>query len=574
MLLGGLVYFGLQLRTRAIALRRRAAFEHAIAAISTRFINSQHYEIATHVESALERLAKCIGADRAYFVLAAEPVQIYRWSREGAEFPQSWPEHALNLAARFDRGEDGIVHIPKVRPSDDTMNPLVDAGLQGWLCIPNTCGKRAEAILGFDALRVGALTQWAEFALFRMAFDAIANAISRIVLEQKERLQASLQQARRMETIGAFASGIAHNFNNIVGAILGYTEIADARVRSGGQQAASLAEIRRAGERARQLVDQILTFGRRGEGRRERICIRALVGETKSLLAASLPSHVGITVSETSEMTVVSAEPAQLQQVVLNVCNNAAQAMDKPGVIEIQIGVRDVTDVLRIGRIGIGPGRFITISISDPGRGMDEAMLHRIFEPFFTTRPDGNGLGLATVREIVQEHDGAVEVKSALGAGTRFDIWLPAVSSNEPISAPYAPGVAGRGAGETVLVLETERERLLRREEILAALGYEPVGFTKLNEAALAHAVRARFDVALVCHQPGATSALDFATALHDIAPNLPIILATPSARDLDAPMLAASGISEVIHHPLTSAELAGALLRCLPASVTPQLHS
>jgi signal transduction histidine kinase len=574
MLLGALVYFGLQLRARANALRRRAAFEHAIAGISTRFINSQHYEIAIHVESALERLAKCIGADRAYFVVAAEPVQVYRWSRAGVEFPQGWPEHALNLATRFDRGEDGIIHIPKVRPSDDTMNPLVDAGLQGWLCIPNTCGKRAEAILGFDALRVGALTQWAEFALFRMAFDAIANAISRIVLEQKERLQASLQQARRMETIGAFASGIAHNFNNIVGAILGYTEIADARVRSGGQQAASLAEIRRAGERARQLVDQILTFGRRGEGRRERICIRALVGETKSLLAASLPSHVGITVSETSEMTVVSAEPAQLQQVVLNVCNNAAQAMDKPGVIEIQIGVRDVTDVLRIGRIGIGPGRFITISISDPGRGMDEAMLHRIFEPFFTTRPDGNGLGLATVREIVQEHDGAVEVKSALGAGTRFDIWLPSVPSNEPISVRRSPGIAGRGVGETVLVLETDRGRLLRHEEILAALGYEPVGFTELHEARQAHALRARFDAALVCHQPGATSALDFATALHDIAPNLPIILATPSARDLDASMLAASGVSEVIHHPPTSAELAGALLRCLPASVAPQLQS
>jgi signal transduction histidine kinase len=577
MLLGALVYFGLQLRARANALRRRAAFEHAIAGISTRFINSQHYEIATHVESALERLAKCIGADRAYFVVAAEPVQVYRWAREGVEFPQGWPERALNLGARFDRGEDGIIHIPKVGPSRayDAMNPLVDAGLQGWLCIPNTCGKRADAILGFDALRVGALTQWAEFALFRMAFDAIANAVSRIVLEQeKERLQASLQQARRMETIGAFASGIAHNFNNIVGAILGYTEIADARVRSGGQQATSFAEIRHAGERARELVDQILTFGRRGEGRRERICIKALVAETKSLLAASLPSHVGTTVSETSEVTVVSAEPAQLQQVILNVCNNAAQAMDKPGVIELQIGVREVTDVLRVGRIGIGPGRFITISISDPGRGMDEAMLERIFEPFFTTRPDGNGLGLATVREIVQEHDGAVEVKSALGAGTRFDIWLPAVSSNEPISAPYAPGMAGRGAGETVLVLETERERLLRHEEILAALGYEPVGFTKLNEAALAHAVRARFDVALVCHRPGATSALDFATALHDIAPTLPIILATPSARDLDAPMLAASGISEVIHHPLTSAELAGALLRCLPASVAPQLHS
>jgi signal transduction histidine kinase/CheY-like chemotaxis protein len=575
MLLGALVYFGLQLRARANALRRRAAFEHAIAGISTRFINSQHYEIATHVESALERLAKCIGADRAYFVVAAEPVQIYRWSREGAEFPQSWPEHALNLAARFDRGEDGIIHIPKVRPSDDAMNPLVDAGLQGWLCIPNTCGKRAEAILGFDALRVGALTQWAEFALFRMAFDAIANAVSRIVLEQeKERLQASLQQARRMETIGAFASGIAHNFNNIVGAILGYTEIADARVRSGGQQAASLAEIRRAGERARELVDRILSFGRRGEGRRERICIKALVAETKSLLAASLPSHIGITVSETTELTVVSAEPAQLQQVILNVCNNAAQAMDKPGVIEIQIAVREVTAALRVGHTGIGPGRFTIVSIADPGRGMDEATLERIFEPFFTTRPDGNGLGLATVREIVQEHDGAVEVQSALGAGTRFDIWLTSVLSNEPISVQHAAGIAGRGAGETVLVVETDRGRLLRHEEILAALGYEPVGFTEPHEAALAHALEARFDVALVCHQSGATSALDFAMALHDIAPNLPIILAAPSARDLDAPMLADSGISEVVHYPLTSAELAGAMLRCLRSSIAPQLQS
>jgi signal transduction histidine kinase/CheY-like chemotaxis protein len=576
-LLGALVYFGLQLRARANALRRRAAFEHVMAGISTRFINSRPHEIMEHVESALGKLAECVGADRAYFVVAAEPPQIYRWSREGVEFPLGWPERALHLASRFNRGEDCLIHIPKVRPCYpyETMNQLVDAGLQGWLCVPNTSGKRADAILAFDALHAGALTQWTEFAFFRMAFDAIASAVSRVVLEQeKERLEASLQQARRMETIGTFASGIAHNFNNIVGAILGYAEMADARVKSEGHPAASLAEIRRAGERARELVDQILTFGRRGEGRREPICIKALVAEAKSLLAASLPSHIGITVSETTELTVVSAEPAQLQQVILNVCNNAAQAMDKPGVIEIQIAVREATAPLRVGHIGIGPGRFTIVSISDPGRGMDEATLERIFEPFFTTRPDGNGLGLATVREIVQEHDGAVEVQSTLGAGTRFDFWLPSVLSNEPISVQHAAGIAGRGAGETVLVVETDRGRLLRHEEILAALGYEPVGFTKLHEAALAHAVEARFDVALVCHQPGATSALDFATALHDIAPNLPIILAAPSARDLDAPMLAASGISEVVHHPLTSAELAGALLRCLRPSVAPQLQS
>jgi signal transduction histidine kinase len=577
LLLGALVYLGLQLRARAIALRRRAAFEHVIAGISTRFINSQHHEIAEHVESALEKLAGCVGADRAYFVVAGESKQIYRWCREGIEFPQGWPERALHLVSRFDRGPDGVIHIPKVKPAhpDDTMNLLVDAGLQGWLCIASSCQSRARAILGFDALHAGALIQWSEFALFRMAFDAIGHAVGRIFLErEKQRLEASLQQARRMETIGTFASGIAHNFNNIVGAILGYTEIADSRVKSEGQPAVSLAEIRRAGERARELVGQILTFGRRREGKRERVCIKALVAETNELLGASLPPHVGIAVSATSEMAVVMAEPAQLQQVILNVCNNAAQAMDQPGVIKIEIGVREVTELLRLGRIEIGPGRFAILSIADPGRGMDEATLERIFEPFFTTRADGNGLGLATVREIVQEHDGAVQVQSAPGAGTRFDIWLPSVASDAPISLHHSPGLAGRGAGETVLVLETDRVRLLRHEEILAALGYEPVGFARLAEAAVAcRAARGRFDVALVCHHPGANSARDFATALHDVAPDLPIILATPSARDLGAPMLAASGISEVIHHPLASAELAAALSRCLAASVAPQLQ-
>jgi signal transduction histidine kinase len=571
MLLAALVYLGLQLRARAVALRRHAAFEHVIAGISTRFINSQHYEIAEHVASALEKLAGCVGADRAYFVVAGESKQIYRWSRQGAEFPPGWPERAMEIASLFERGEGGIIHIPEVKPAHpgDTMNLLVDAGLQGWLCFPSICQKRVPAILGFDTQRAGALIPSAEVTLFRMAFDAIGQAVGRVVLErEKERLEASLQQARRMETIGTFSSGIAHNFNNIVGAILGHTEMADALVTSGAQPAANLAEIRRAGERARELINQILTFGRRGEGRRERVSIGALVAETNGLLAASLPSHVGINLGETSETAVVSGEPAQLQQVILNVCNNAAQAMDRPGLIEIRIEVREVTEVLRVGRIDLGPGRFAIISISDPGRGMDEATLERIFEPFFTTRPDGNGLGLATVREIVEEHDGSVAVQSTPEVGTRFDIWLPSVPSDEPISVQHFPGVAGRGAGETVLVLEKERARLLRYEEILAALGYEPVGFTEVADAAQAYAVQARFDAALVSHQRGVDSALDFATALHDIAPDLPIILATPSVRDLDAPRLAASGISEVVHHPLASAELAGALSRCLPAPV------
>src|SRR5260370_885601 len=161
-----------------------------------------------------------------------------------------------------------------------------------------------------------------------MGFDAIGNAVERAFLEQdRERLETNLQQARRMETIGALASGIAHNFNNITGAILGYTETAQAQVGPHGRLAGSLREIRRAGERARDLVDQILTFGRRAALRRSSICIKTLIVETKSLLEASLRPHMNLVVRATLQQTVVSGEPAQLQQVILNLCNNAAQAM-------------------------------------------------------------------------------------------------------------------------------------------------------------------------------------------------------------------------------------------------------
>jgi signal transduction histidine kinase len=567
LLLAVLVYLGLQLRARAMALRRRAAFEHLIAGISMRFINVRPQHIDAEIERALADMARCLGSDRAYFVMGGARPRLHLWCEAGTRFPPGWPERAPALAARFAPVIDGIIHVPRVNrmPIGENRDACLALGLGGWACAPHVEKDGTSVTLGFDAIgRPCLMTAPGELSLLRMALDTILYAVGRHSNEkERARLEMRLQQARRMETVGTFTSGIAHNFNNILGGILGHAEMVEEYLSSDARPRRNLDAIRRGAERARDLVDQILTFGRRREGRRERICLKTLIAEAKALLAASLPSHAAISVSETSETTMVLAEPAQLQQVILNICNNAAQAMDKPGVIEIEIGVREGTDALRVGQLG----RFVVVSISDPGRGMDEATLERIFEPFFTTRSEGNGLGLATVRDIVREHDGAVEVRSAPGTGTRFDIWLPSIPSQEPKCVQQAPGIAGRGVGETVLVLEADRGRLLRYEEILAALGYEPVGFTGLHEAAQTSAAEARFDAALVCHQPGTTVALDFATALRNLAPGLPIILATASARDLDAPLLAASGVSEVVHHPLTSAELAGALSRCLSAS-------
>jgi signal transduction histidine kinase len=576
LLVGMLVHLGMRLQSRAVALRRRATIEHLIARISTRFINSRPHEITAHVERALRELATCIGADRAYFVVDGKPAQAYKWCRDETQFPAGWPENSITLASRLGMSQERRIHIHRVGslPPGAQRDALCAADLRGWLCFPSRDINGVRRVLGFDAVRAEAAPPPCELGLLSMAFDAIANAVDRAFLEQdRERLEANLQQARRMETIGALASGIAHNFNNITGAILGYTETAQAQVGPQGRVARSLNEIRRAGERARDLVGQILTFGRRATVRRSSISIEALVAETKSLLDASLRPQINLVVRAASREMMVSGEPAQLQQVILNVCNNAAQAIDATGTIEVHIDTKEIGRVLSFGHGELAPGHYVVISITDSGRGMDEALLERIFEPFFTTRPEGNGLGLATVREIVLDHGGAVNVQSAPGAGTRFDIWLRSVSFVEPSSRRETSGSMYRGSGETVLVLETDRERLLRHEEILAALGYEPVGFTDPAEAALACrwelrnnlGAATRFDAALLCsHLHGVGATLEHASLLRKIAPTLPMILAAPSAREFGAPALAAVGILEVIRQPLMSAELAGALSRCL----------
>ncbi|MEH2513867.1 signal transduction histidine kinase/CheY-like chemotaxis protein [Nitrobacteraceae bacterium AZCC 1564] len=562
-----LVILGFQLRKRAVALRRQAAFERMITDISMGFISSQHHELAASVERALRRLAKFIEADRAYFVLA-EPAIAYQWARNGAEFPKDWSAPMLDHAFRLDAGKDGIIRTSGFTPTHAPERDLLAAtGLQSWLCV-RSIGKRSDAILGFDGLNARALGSREDSALFRMAFDAIANAVDRALLEQeKEKLEASLQRAERMETIGTFASGIAHNFNNIVAAIHGYTEIAETRIALGKDPGKSLIEIHRASERARELVDQILRFGRRGEGRRRAVSVKALICEATSLLSASLPRHITLAVTDTSDTIMLSGEAAQLQQVILNLCNNAAQAMTGPGTINIHIGVEELTQARQVGRKYLPPGRYATVAISDPGKGMDKSTLERVFEPFFTTRAEGNGLGLATVREIVEDHKGAIEVESTVGVGTRFTIWLPSTGAPHVIAPPAQHGVSEADFGRAVMVLDPDQERLLRHEEIVAALGFEPIGFTTCRDAKDAcHSGKTDFDAALVFHETG-SSALHTAALLHDAAPQLPIILATSSTRNLDASQLASSGVVELVRYPLTSTELANALSRCLSPS-------
>ena len=216
--------------------------------------------------------------------------------------------------------------------------PDLPSDVRGWLCIPRMCGEALIGVLAFDSTREGIRARRTECRLFRMACDALANAVDRESLtRERQRLEETLQQARRLDTIGAFASGIAHNFNNIVGAILGYTEMAQSQLEAGRVSTGHLLEIRRAGERARDLVEQILKFGRQTALNQDEISVTNRLRETSSLLSASLPPRIVLSVEEEGGEILVRGQPEQLQQVILNVCNNAAQAIDGAGSISIGI---------------------------------------------------------------------------------------------------------------------------------------------------------------------------------------------------------------------------------------------
>ena len=563
-----LVLLGLRLRARAIALRRRAAFEHVIAENSTRLINCSPAETGARLKQVLGEFSRTIGADRAYIVMDEQPIRVHTWSGDGKAFPPAWPNKALTLAEQLGVAEPDSVTVPDVAalPTGPVKDALTAAGVRAWACVPLTRPGRVRSIMGFDAFRP-IRNKIFPVPIVRLAGDAVANALEREFLERdRAKLTMRLERARRMQMVGSLASGIAHNFNNIIGAILGYSEMIEPQLTRGTKPAQHIDEIRHAAERGRDLVDNILTFGRRTDARVRPVQVRALLSEAASFLRASLPSGVELVVEDVSIDVAVSGEPAQLQQVIFNLCTNAAQAMEGSGHIRVAAKQEEVTDLLQMSDGELSPGRYVCLSVSDSGRGFDERVARRIFEPFFTTRLAGTGLGLATVREIVRDHDGAISVQSKPGLGSRFEVWLPATAAVDPAMAE--PESLPLGHGETVLIVESERERLLRDEEKLAALGYEPVGFEHPVDAlAACRSEPDRFDIILVSYGPESQGGLDLARALNEVAPSKPVLLAAASSVDVSASALAEAGISEVLRWPLTSTELAAALARCLRTS-------
>lgn len=423
----------------------------------------------------------------------------------------------------------------------------------------------------YDELHSAILRTLLLAALVVLTIVGLLRQLRRLEANEAEKaaLEARLQKAQRLESLGTLAGGIAHDFNNILGAILGFGEMAQQHAAPGSDMSRYLDRVMQAGARARVLVRRILDFSRSGVAERQPVHLQTVVEEALAMLRPTLPGTIRIDALLNAGTAAVMADSTQLHQVVINLCTNAGQALGDSGAIEVLLE-RDSTSLPQTLLHGdLVAGDYVCLVVTDTGAGMSPEVLHRAFDPFFTTKKvgEGTGLGLSMVHGIVTDMGGAIDIVTEPGRGTRVTVWLP-LCCETPAPSPRTHPSWPHGNGQTVLVVDDEQPLVELAEELLAELGYEPVGFSS-SEAALAAflADPHRFDVILTDEMLPGMPGSEFTLQVLAIRPELPVILVSGHV-DLALERRAReAGVTALLHKPLALQELAECLDRTLQRS-------
>lgn len=377
-------------------------------------------------------------------------------------------------------------------------------------------------------------------------------------------LENHLRQAEKMQAIGTLAGGIAHDFNNILVPMIGYAELVQKGLPENSESARYVREIEKAGNRARHLVQQIMTFSRQGGLERKPVRLPLLVAEALDLLRRTLPSTIEIREDIPQDMPPIFADVSQVHQVIMNLGINAFQAMEETGgVLTVRVSRTEFPSTSECVYLGIQPSAYCCLSISDTGSGMNEVTRQRIFEPYFTTKAEGKGtgLGLATVHGIVQSHGGAIEVRSAPNRGSEFRVYFPFAGEEAEVPRPEREGAIPRGAGEQILFVDDDPAVLEVVGRLLNQMGYTVTGCVDVEEARRAfQAAPDRFQAALLDNTMPKTTGMEFAQELRALRPTLPVILMTGTASANVINRARRSGIARVLAKPADSLELGRAL--------------
>ena len=383
---------------------------------------------------------------------------------------------------------------------------------------------------------------------------------------EKEKLEAQLQQAQKMESLGTLAGGIAHDFNNILGVIIGSSQLLEITNAVEESSRSTLGSIITASTRAKELVRQILAFSRHAKQEKILLNLKPIIRETFEFLRASIPSSIELRQQVDAKTDTIIADPTQMQQVLMNLCTNAAHAMEKAGGV-LEVGISNVT--LSPGDTrsypDLEPGGYVRLTVTDTGHGIEPEVMQKIFEPYFTTKEvgKGTGLGLSVVHGIVKAHGGAIKVYSEVGKGTTFQVLLPRAEGNRADEAKGPQALLG--GKERILIVDDEIALVEITRQMLGWLGYEVEIRTSAIEALEAFRKNpGKFDLVITDLTMPQMTGMKLARQMFQIRPDIPIILCTGFSDQLEEKQALSIGIKSFLFKPLVANELAAAVRKAL----------
>ena len=392
-----------------------------------------------------------------------------------------------------------------------------------------------------------------------------------IILEKKveERTQAlarsenQLQQVMKLQAIGTLAGGIAHDFNNILFPIVGYTELTLDDVPEGSQARQNLEEVLKATNRAKELVQQILTFSRQNGQERKPLKVQTLIKEALKLLRATIPSSIEIHSSIDEDCGLVKGDPTQIHQVIMNLCTNAYHALQETGgKLEISLKEKNISYEQSRERVGMKVGRHFELIVKDNGQGMTPQVMERIFEPYYTTKEQGKGtgLGLSVIHGIIKNHGGDISVHSQPGKGATFIVYLPIIDDIDVEIEPVET-VSATNGNERILLIDDEEQIIDFEHRILEGLGYKVTPKTDSEEALEEFSARPDcFDLVITDMTMPKITGDRLARRLMDINPQIPVILCTGFNEAITEEKALAMGIDKFVMKPIVKDELACAI--------------
>jgi PAS domain S-box-containing protein len=376
---------------------------------------------------------------------------------------------------------------------------------------------------------------------------------------ERQRLAAQLRNSQKMEAIGTLAGGIAHDFNNILTAIIGYTELALLDTVEGTRLNANMQEVYRAGNRATALVKQILTISRQTEHERQSIQIEAIVKEALKLMRSSLPTTIEISQQIETGVPPTLADPTHIHQIVMNLCTNAAHAMEKKGgKLTVRLEGVNIDEKFSVLHPDVKPGTYLKLTVSDTGHGIPANILESIFNPYFTTKKvgEGTGLGLSVTQGIVKSYGGEITVESQVGKGATFRVYLPATQLAPAAEAEIAQSLPM--GHQRILLVDDEPALAGMGRQRLTRLGYEVEAFTSSKEAlSRFKATPERYDMVITDMAMPDLPGDRLARQMLAIRPALPIILCTGYSRRISEEKAKAYGIRSLMMKPISLKDLA-----------------